>query len=97
NQDRLGEPTIATISSSATIAGANCPSTYSGRLIGSWDFGCIEANRQRELGEVRWSRQVRRKGIDYATGHLSRVPVVVVMRELRVLGLYHPLDQTKVE
>ncbi len=97
NDDRIGEPTIATISSSATIAGSNCPSTYSGPMIGFWDFDCMDAGRQKTLGEARWTREARDKGIKYATAHLSSVPVVVAVRELRVLGLYHPIDQIKFE
>lgn len=97
NVDRLDEPAVATISSSATIAGANCPSTYSRPLLGWWDIGCMDAERQTALGETRWTRETRREGIDYATGHLSRLPLVVAVRELRMLGLYHPLGQAKLE
>lgn len=97
NDARVGDPTVATISSSATIAGANCPSTYSGRLLGWWDFDCMDAARQKTLGEERWTKVARQKGIDYITGHLTDVPRVVAVRELRVLGLYSPLDQIKLE
>ncbi len=55
NDDRVGARTVATISSSATIAGANCESTYSGRLLGWWDFDCMDAARQKTLGEARWA------------------------------------------
>lgn len=97
NQDRVGEPTVATISSSATIAGANCPSTYWGGFFGFWDLSCSNSERQFELSEKEWSRETRQRGVDFATDHIQRIPYVVLIRELRVLGLYRPLDQTKLE
>jgi 4-amino-4-deoxy-L-arabinose transferase-like glycosyltransferase len=97
NDDRVGEPTIATVSSSATIAGANCPSAYWGGYFGFWDLGCSNSERQDVLSEAEWSRETRQRGIDFATDHVQRIPYVVLMRELRVLGLYKPLDQTNLE
>jgi len=97
NDDRLGEPTIATVSSSATIAGSNCATTYSGPMLGSWDFDCMDAAHQKTLGEAKWSREAQRQGIDYITGHAGRLPVVTAVRELRLLGLYRPIDQIKFE
>jgi hypothetical protein len=97
NQERVGEPTVATISSSATIAGANCPATYWGDAFGSWDLGCSDSDRQAVLSEKAWSREAREQGINFASEHVQRIPYVVLMRELRLLGLYRPLDQTKLE
>ena len=97
NQDRVGEPTVATISSSATIAGANCPATYWGDALGSWDLGCSDSDRQAVLGEKAWSREAREQGINFASEHVARIPYVVLMRELRVLGLYRTVDQAKFE
>ncbi len=97
NQQQVGEPTVATISSSATIAGANCPSAYWGDFLGSWDLSCSDSERQAGLSEKAWSSEARRRGIDFASEHVQRIPYVVLMRELRVLGLYRPLDQTKLE
>jgi hypothetical protein len=57
----------------------------------------MDAARQKTLGEERWTKVARQKGIDYITGHLTDVPRVVAVRELRVLGLYSPLDQIKLE
>lgn len=97
NDDRVGEPTVATISSSATIAGANCPSTYWGNALGSWDFGCSDSGRQAVLGEKAWSHEARQQGIDFASEHVRRIPYVVLVRELRLLGLYRTVSQTKFE
>ena len=97
NQDRVGEPTVATISSSATIAGSNCPSAYWGDFLGSWDLSCSNSERQGTLSEKEWSAETRRQGVDFATEHIQRIPYVVLIRELRLLGLYRPLDQTKLE
>lgn len=97
NDRRLGEPTLATISSAATVAGANCRTTYSGSMLGYWDFGCIQSRRQEALGEVAWSRQVQKAGISYARDHIGRLPLVAAVRELRVWGLYDPFHQARLE
>ena len=41
NARRVDAPTIATVSSSTAIAGANCGPTYAGDDLGSWEFACI--------------------------------------------------------
>lgn len=97
NQQQVGETSIATISSSGTIAGANCPMTYSGPEIGLWTLACMNAPRQQVLREASWDREARQQGIDYVTGHLSEVPIVVAIRELRTAGLYHPFSQAHFE
>ena len=73
------------------IAGANCPLTYAGVDLGGWNIRCI--SKRRDDNEARQAAIWRREGIDYATGHVSRWPVVAAVRWLRVWDLYQPRRQ----
>ena len=91
NAVKVDAPAIATVSSDATLAGSNCGSTYGGSLLGAWDLHCLGS--QGHLDEAEWSRDMRDRGLRYARGHAAKVPLVVIVRELRVLGVYHPFSQ----
>jgi asparagine N-glycosylation enzyme membrane subunit Stt3 len=97
NEVEVGTPAIATISTAQTITGANCGSTYGGRLLGYWDPACLDENSRGDLDELAWNSHQTRRGLHYARTHASRVPLVVVARELRVLGLFHPLAQARLD
>jgi 4-amino-4-deoxy-L-arabinose transferase-like glycosyltransferase len=97
NDARLGDATVATTSTAGTIAGENCATTYSGPLLGYWDFNCSNTDREPLESEIAWTRETQSQGIDYARAHLGRLPVVVAARELRVLGVFHPVAQIKNE
>lgn len=97
NHVQVGTATIATLSTAHTISGANCASTYSGALLGYWDPRCADDGPRGSLSEAVWTHRETRQGIDYGRSHLNRVPVVVATRELRVLGLFHPLAQARLD
>ncbi len=97
NDVRVGTATIATLSTAHTISGANCSSTYSGALLGYWDPRCADDGPRGPLSEATWAHRQTRQGLDYGRSHLGRVPVVVATRELRVLGLFHPLAQARLD
>jgi 4-amino-4-deoxy-L-arabinose transferase-like glycosyltransferase len=80
---------LATDSGSA-IAGANCPSVYSGANIGYWNISCV---KDYQGNEAVTTARMRSDGEHYALHHVSRLPAVVAARELRVWGLYQPLQQ----
>lgn len=90
NLDRFNEVTISH-NDSTVLAGANCPASYYGTGIGGWDFSCISPRRTFNEGvqAATW----RRQGIDYVTDHLSRVPLVLLVRFLRTFDLYAPHAQ----
>ncbi len=93
NAQRVDEPTIANVSSSTAIAGANCRQTYGGDALGSWDFACIRNERRRVLTEAEWTSEIRREGLRYARAHTSKLPVVGVARVARLWGVWDPRDQ----
>ena len=90
NQAIFGRFVIATTSTSRTIAGDYCSGSYHGSRIGDWDGVCGADSVAPEIAV--YDEQMSR-GLDYARGHLTRLPVVVGARELRELGLFHPRQE----
>jgi 4-amino-4-deoxy-L-arabinose transferase-like glycosyltransferase len=78
---------------STVLAGANCDRTYHGTDLGGWRFECISPRHTFREGAqaARW----RQEGIDYATAHASRWPVVVPVRVLRTWDLWQPRRQVE--
>ena len=99
NAVEVGEPTLSTVSASAVIAVANCDATYSGRLLGSWSYPCMQPKLGlgKNVSEAKYAAHVRSKGIDYALGHVSRWPIVGVARLGRVWGIWNPDEITRAE
>jgi 4-amino-4-deoxy-L-arabinose transferase-like glycosyltransferase len=97
NESVLGNPMVVSTNSSTTLAGANCDATYSGSSIGLWSFGCVGAARFDRLGEVKFAQVARSDGLDYASHHLIRLPVVAAARVARGFGLWDPIAQTHSE
>jgi 4-amino-4-deoxy-L-arabinose transferase-like glycosyltransferase len=93
NAVRVDEPSIATVSSSTAIAGANCDSTYAGSALGSWSFACIRDDLRQSSTESDWTATVRRDGLNYAADHATRWPVVGGARVARLWSLWDPADQ----
>ena len=99
NAIEVGEPTLSTVSASAVIAVSNCDATYSGRLLGSWSYPCMQPKLglRKNVSEANYAAHVRSKGIDYALGHASRWPIVGAARLGRVWGVWNPEVLTKAE
>src|SRR4051812_25845136 len=83
--------TLISHNDSTVLAGANCDRTYRGPDLGGWRFECISPRHTFREGAqaARW----RQEGIDYATGHASRWPLVVPVRVLRTWDLWQPRRQ----
>jgi 4-amino-4-deoxy-L-arabinose transferase-like glycosyltransferase len=83
--------TLISHNDSTVLAGANCPRTYHGADLGGWRFECISQRHTFREGAqaARW----RQEGIDYATDHASRWPLVVPVRVLRTWDLWQPRRQ----
>ncbi len=76
---------------STVLAGANCPITYAGENLGGWDIRCI--SRRQEDNEARQAAIWRDEGLEHAREHAGRLPVVLVVRLLRVWDLWQPRRQ----
>jgi 4-amino-4-deoxy-L-arabinose transferase-like glycosyltransferase len=80
-----------TTNDATVVAGANCGFTYHGIDLGGWSIACISKRSERDesVQAAKW----RREGIDYAADHLGRLPVVAVVRFLRVWEFWQPRRQ----
>jgi 4-amino-4-deoxy-L-arabinose transferase-like glycosyltransferase len=97
NERQLGEPVVLSSNSGSTLEGANCPSTYSGAGIGTWDPDCLRETRRGGAGELEWAAASREAGIEYAKGHASRLPLVGAARFVRAWSIWNPVDQAEFE
>lgn len=91
NLTTFDRPELLSENLDSVLAGANCPSTYYGTGLGSWDFACNAANLPAGDESVQGA-ELRRRGLSYVHHHTSRVPVVVAARLGRVLELYRPMS-----
>jgi 4-amino-4-deoxy-L-arabinose transferase-like glycosyltransferase len=91
NLDAFHQVVVVSHNDSTVLAGANCPATYYGADLGGWDFGCISQRFTFHEGVQadRW----RSQGLDYAGAHLSRLPLVLLVRGLRTWDFYQPRGQ----
>jgi 4-amino-4-deoxy-L-arabinose transferase-like glycosyltransferase len=78
------QPVLVSTDFASAIVGANCPSTYYGSKIGSWDNGCVRPDPGNEAAGL---DRPETNAIQYAFHHLGRLPVVVAARLARVWGL----------
>jgi hypothetical protein len=94
----LGGEAFLPTNGAKALAGGNCHETYYGSDLGGWRFSCV----QRAIGGVADEKgqtiDARRAAASYAQKHLSRLPIVVVARELRTFGVWSPkvLDSDEV-
>ena len=75
----------------ALVAGANCPDTYFGPELGGWNFACLSklrSDNEAVQGDI-WQRE----GREYALDHTGRIPVVVLVRVLKLMDFYEPRRQ----
>jgi hypothetical protein len=93
NFSTFEKPVLLSTNEGNLIAGANCPSTYHGRDIGSWDLRCVPHGplEDESLAEARF----RHAGLDYARDHAGRVPLVLLARLGRTFELLQPVRQAQ--
>jgi 4-amino-4-deoxy-L-arabinose transferase-like glycosyltransferase len=106
NLRRFDQPVYLSSQFGGTLVTANCDSTYYGSNLGFKDYGCqAVARRQAErtvagwnrLGPAEQDRELATIGRRYVRDHLARVPLVVLARWGRILGVYHPLQDVNAE
>lgn len=88
NVEAFHQVVVISDDDSSVLAGANCPGSYYGVNIGSWDFNCI--SKTVTLHEAAQANRWRSEGLDYARAHLSRLPLVLLVRLLRTWNFYQP-------
>jgi 4-amino-4-deoxy-L-arabinose transferase-like glycosyltransferase len=83
-------PILLSQNSDFVIAGSNCPDTYYGPALGSW-LSC-NGNQLPRGDESVEGAELRKRGIQYARAHLSRLPVVVAARVGRAWDAFRPFQ-----
>jgi 4-amino-4-deoxy-L-arabinose transferase-like glycosyltransferase len=92
NLSRFKEPVLISYGDGGTLLGANCDSTYSGALIGSWNGFCTT---NRNLGDPSQANaRARDQALRYMRAHMRRLPLVVGARVGRIANVFRPIDTT---
>jgi len=97
NTARFHDPVALSTEFGATLAEANCATTYAGPRFGWADAQCRLALPDNLIGpgqdESTRDSALRGDALDFVGDHLGRVPAVVAAREGRVFGWYRPGQQ----
>jgi 4-amino-4-deoxy-L-arabinose transferase-like glycosyltransferase len=88
---------LTTTAADKTLAGANCATTYSGSLIGYWDFSCIGHDRLATSNEALYGKLASDEGLHFLRTHLPRLPLVASVRILRAWGVYRPIQESQLD
>lgn len=75
----------------SVIGGANCPDTYNGSGIGSWEISC-NTWRLPPGDESVQGAELRHRGVQYALHHAGKLPVVALARVGRTFEVFRPFD-----
>jgi hypothetical protein len=85
------EPTFLSTGEGPVVLGANCPQTYYGPELGSWNIFCSIDVPPAQDQSVESARQFD-TGVHYLDRHWSRAPIVAAARVGRVWDFYEPLQ-----
>jgi 4-amino-4-deoxy-L-arabinose transferase-like glycosyltransferase len=91
NWTLFDRPILIATEAGETLAGSNCPDVYSGPKIGGWEVECVHVELSgpiSTMNEAEEFNEAGRRGIRYASHHLSRVPAVVVARLRRTWSVF---------
>ncbi len=90
NTARFERPTTVSTTLGLALRAGNCPSTFSGELIGWADVfpPCTEARGPRDPSQ--WDADLRDDALAYIGDHPGQLPAVVAARVGRTWGLYRP-------
>ena len=102
NATRFSKPVLFTTGSGQTMLQGNCRSTYSGQLLGSYDYHCMLSHlmpsRPGEIpDESVQDAHYRDLAFKYMKFHRTDLPKVIAAREGRLWGVYRTGQQNKVD
>ena len=89
NLTRFDDPVLFSTNDGLTLCGANLHRTWYGEGTGVWALDCAAFPVPKGDRSV-VSNALRNDGLEFIQDHLSRLPVVVGVREARVWNLYAP-------
>jgi hypothetical protein len=91
NLVRFEETTLLSTQDGYALLGANCPASYAGPGLGFWSAECgWDIATDTALDQSERSAIMRDQAVEFVTGNLDRVPVVVAARLGRGLSLWQP-------
>jgi 4-amino-4-deoxy-L-arabinose transferase-like glycosyltransferase len=95
NSTRFESTVLLTNNLGITLAGANCHAAYyDGRYIGYDTPTCWDAAQAKALAvstdEAVQSAFLKSMAMDYVRAHITRIPLVMTMREAWLVGIYRP-------
>jgi 4-amino-4-deoxy-L-arabinose transferase-like glycosyltransferase len=89
NLSRFQQPTFISTGDGVALLGASCATSYHGALQGLWAVNCLPAEAP-SADESTVNLEYRDQATSYIRGHLSELPVVVLARFGRLLGVDDP-------
>jgi 4-amino-4-deoxy-L-arabinose transferase-like glycosyltransferase len=89
NLARFEQPTFLSTGDGVALLGSNCGATYYGSAVGFWLGACLPSKAVHGDQSVE-ALHDRNLATDYILGHKARLPVVVLARFGRLLGVYTP-------
>lgn len=90
NLGRFKHPVFIVSGSGVAMSYGNCGPTYSGTLLGYWDWNCGVHKFPRDQDETTFDAQGRKKADDYIRAHLGEQPRVIAARVGRLFQIYRP-------
>ncbi|WCO67751.1 glycosyltransferase family 39 protein [Iamia majanohamensis] len=100
NQTRFTHPVPLSTGAGLVLVSSNCESTYSGTLIGYWDYQCsldgtVRAGIGPDAEPSEADRALRDDAVAFARDHPGDLPAVAAARLGRVTGLFRPFQQAE--
>jgi 4-amino-4-deoxy-L-arabinose transferase-like glycosyltransferase len=98
NMTRFDDPVLITDRFGGALATANCDPAWHGPLAGYWSYGCVlSASRGVHGDESVQDVAIGRVAETYIEDHPGGLPRVELERLGRTFGLYHPVQQVRID
>jgi hypothetical protein len=94
NARTFAQPVWFSGNSASVVAGTACDRHFEGSEAGWWSFGCLALSGSPQFPDQSGVyAALRRQAFDYTRMHLSALPRVELIRELRAWGFWAPRQQ----
>jgi 4-amino-4-deoxy-L-arabinose transferase-like glycosyltransferase len=96
NLGRFDEPVLLSTNLGPTLIDGNCPSTYGGELMGTYDRDCSAAAALPSgLDRSEQDLELRKAAFENMRQNLDRLPATILARYGRTLGAFRPGQTTE--
>lgn len=98
NLSRFKDPVFISTGLGVTLASSNCSSVYNGQFEGYWSFDCARAAPINvKADESVQDAEARNYAVKFIKSHADRLIPVELARFGRAFGLFHPIQQMKLD